>query len=277
MEIPALETYNLTKIFRKTNRSSRKHGLGKLLPKPKTPVRVIDSVNLTIEKGEVFGVLGPNGSGKSTLIRIVATLLLPDGGWARVYGHDVVKDQDAVRWLISRVSADAAFFRRMSAMENLMHTAMLYNIPVKDAKKRVEEMLGRLDMRKDKLNEPIADLSRGMQQKVAIVRAFLTKPALLLLDEPTTGLDPKSKREVQKFIKELRADGEATVLLTTHDMEEAEILCDRIAILNKGKISALGTPEELKENCAECDGPKTLETVFMTLAGKSLEEAEEEE
>jgi ABC-2 type transport system ATP-binding protein len=278
MSAIALEINGLTKTFRKDNRNGRRRqGMRRFLPQARTLSRVVDSVSFSIRSGEVFGVLGPNGSGKSTLIRIISTLLLPDEGTARVFGHDVVQEPDTVRRLISRVSADAAFFRRMSAMENLLHTARLYDIPVKEAQRRVEEMLRRLDMKRDKLDAPMHELSRGMQQKVAVTRAFLTSPALLLLDEPTTGLDPKSKREVQKFIRELRDEDGATVLLTTHDMEEAEILCDRIAMLNKGKVTALGTPDELKATCGECGAAPTLEGLFMVLAGKSMQEAEEEE
>jgi ABC-2 type transport system ATP-binding protein len=274
----AIEIDNLTKTFRKdeSRNGSGPKGLGRLLPTRRVPARVVDSVSFTVEEGEVFGVLGPNGSGKSTLIRIISTLLLPDEGTARVFGHDVVKEADTVRRMISRVSADAAFFRQLSAMENLIHSARLYGLPVKEAERTIRELLARLDMRKDKLDAPMHELSRGMQQKVAITRAFLTSPSLLLLDEPTTGLDPRSKREVQRFIRELREDGTATVLLTTHDMEEAEILCDRIAILNKGKIAALGTAEELKSACTGCSEPRTLEAVFLTLAGGRIDESEED-
>jgi len=277
MNMKALELENLTKTFRKESRNGRgERKLRRLFVPSKTLSRAVDSVSLTVERGEVFGVLGPNGSGKSTLVRIIATLLLPDEGTARVFGHDVVKEPDTVRRVISRVSADAAFFRRLSAMENLVHTARLYGVPVKEAQRRIKELLGRLDMREDKLDVPMYELSRGMQQKVAITRAFLTSPSLLLLDEPTTGLDPKSKREVQRFIREVRQNGGATVLLTTHDMEEAEILCDRIAILNDGKVAALGTPEELKAEFGGRGGPRTLEAAFLSLAGKTIEEAEEE-
>jgi len=277
MSIPALELHNLTKTFRKDSRNGRKErGLARLLPRAKRTSRAVDSVSLVIEQGEVFGVLGPNGSGKSTLIRIVSTLLLPDEGTARVFGHDVVREPDAVRQVINRVSADAAFFRRLSAMENLVHTARLYGVPVREAETRIRDLLRRLDMREGKLNVPMYELSRGMQQKVAITRAFLTTPRLLLLDEPTTGLDPKSKRQVQGFIRQVRHDGGTTVLLTTHDMEEADILCDRIAILNHGKIVALGTPRELRSSCEECGDSPTLETVFLTLAGRTIEEVDEE-
>lgn len=278
METPALQTERLTKIFRKEKRSaSPPTGIRRWLPKPRTQSRVVDSVSLTIEKREIFGVLGPNGSGKSTLIRIISTLLLPDEGTAKVFGHDVVKEADTVRRMIARVSADAAFFRPLSAMENLVHAAMLYDIPYDVARTRIKEILGRLDLRESKMNTPMQHLSRGMQQKVAITRAFLTSPVLMLLDEPTTGLDPKSKREVQKFIREIRDENDATVLLTTHDMEEAEKLCDRIAIIDAGKIVALDTPAGLKESVTKDGKVPTMEEVFFALSGKTLEEAEQED
>lgn len=278
METPALQTERLTKIFRKEKRSaSPPAGVRRWLPKPRTQSRVVDSVSLTIEKREIFGVLGPNGSGKSTLIRIISTLLLPDEGTAKVFGHDVVKEPDTVRRMIARVSADAAFFRPLSAMENLVHAAMLYDIPYDVARDRIKEILGRLDLRESKMNTPMQHLSRGMQQKVAITRAFLTSPVLMLLDEPTTGLDPKSKREVQKFIREIRDENDATVLLTTHDMEEAEKLCDRIAIIDAGKIVALDTPAGLKESVTKDGKVPTMEEVFFALSGKTLEEAEQED
>ena len=275
MDTPALEIEGLTKTFRKESRNGgRPRGLRRLLPQAKTLSRVVDSVSFTVQKGEIFGVLGPNGSGKSTLVRIISTLLLPDEGTARVFGHDVAKEPDAVRRMISRVSAEAAFFRKLSAMENLIHTARLYSVPVREAERRVKTLLGRLGMREDKLSVSMSELSRGMQQKVAVTRAFLTSPVLLLLDEPTTGLDPKSKREVQKFIREVREDAGATVLLSTHDMEEAEILCDRIAVLNDGKVVALGTPQELRAGSGVQGDSPSLETAFLALTGKTMEEAE---
>jgi ABC-2 type transport system ATP-binding protein len=278
--IAALEIESLTKTFRKDadkpkNGKNKPHGLRRLLPRAKTLSRVVDSVSFAVKPGEVFGVLGPNGSGKSTLIRIISTLLLPDEGSVRVFGHDVMKEPENVRRMISRVSADAAFFRRLSAMENLIHTARLYSIPIRIASERIKDMLARLEMNGEKLETPMLHLSRGMQQKVAITRAFITSPDLLLLDEPTTGLDPKSKREVQKFVNELKDSDGSTVLLTTHDMEEAEVLCDRIAVLNSGKIVAIGTPEELKKQYGGESG--TLESVFFALAGKSIAELEEDE
>ena len=152
----------------------------------------------------------------------------------------------AVKRLINRVSVDAAFFKKLSPMENLMYGARLYGMDAEPAGQRIVEILNRLGIEEKNIYAPLEDMSRGMQQKVAIARAFLTTPILLLLDEPTTGLDPRSKRDVQAFVLELRQDHGTTIVLTTHDMEEADRLCDRIAILDGGRIVALDTPRGLK-------------------------------
>lgn len=236
----------------------------------------VNDITLQVQRGEIFGVLGPNGSGKSTLIRLISTLLLPDSGTITVFGHDVVKEERAVQRLINRVSVEAAFFKRLSPIENLVYGARLYGLSGDEARRRIHEILRRLDVRADALGKPMEEMSRGMQQKVAIARAFLTAPILLLLDEPTTGLDPRSKREVQAFVRELRDSHDATILLTTHDMEEADALCDRIAIMDEGRIIALDTPAGLKALVHPSNGRvPTLEDVFMQLTGKVLAEEEE--
>src|SRR5262245_43955871 len=214
------------------------------------PRRVVDDVNIAVKRGEIFGVIGANGSGKSTLIRMISTLLLPDEGEVRVFGLDVVKDAMKVRALINRVSADPSFFRSMSALVNLRIFGLVYGLTPPQIKEMTPVILKRLGFEWDKAQEPMSHLSRGPQQKVAVARAFLTSPILMLLDEPTTGLDPRSKRDVQRFVEEVRRDHDATILLTTHDMEEAELLCDRIAFISGGKIVAEGTPLELREQVA---------------------------
>jgi ABC-2 type transport system ATP-binding protein len=236
----------------------------------------VQGVAFEVQRGEVFGILGPNGSGKSTLVRCIATLLLPDEGCITVFGHDVLRDELAVKRLINRVSVDASFFKKLTPMENLLYGARLYGLQGREAKERAQEVLQRLGLKKESIFQPMEEMSRGMQQKVAIARAFLTKPIVLLLDEPTTGLDPRSKREVQAFVRELRDSHDATILLTTHDMQEADALCDRIAILDEGKIVALDTPVGLKAlvPSENGDGP-TLEDVFMELTGKQLVKEDE--
>ena len=230
----------------------------------------VNSVSLAIRRGEIFGVLGPNGSGKSTLIRLIATLLVPDGGEIIVFGHDITKEPMAVRRMINRVSVEASFFKKLSPMENLMYGARLYGVSAREASAQVKVILTRLGLEEKNIYRPMEEMSRGMQQKVAIARAFLSSPILLLLDEPTTGLDPRSKREVQAFVRELRDSHDTTILLTTHDMLEAEGLCDRIAIIDGGNIVALDTPENLKKIIPSNGHPTTLEEVFLQLTGKRL-------
>jgi ABC-2 type transport system ATP-binding protein len=242
------------------------------------PVVAVNDISLQIRRGEIFGVLGPNGSGKSTLIRLISTLLIPDSGTVTVFGHDVVRDERAVQRLINRVSVEAAFFKKLSPMENLLYGARLYGLSGDEARTQIRAILKRLDLREDTFGKPMEEMSRGMQQKVAIARAFLTAPILLLLDEPTTGLDPRSKREVQVFVRELRTNHDATILLTTHDMDEADALCDRIAIMDDGRIIALDTPAGLKARVRPSNGhAPTLEEVFMQLTGKQLVKEEEKE
>jgi ABC-2 type transport system ATP-binding protein len=241
-------------------------------------VVAVDHVAFQVHRGEVFGILGPNGSGKSTLVRCLSTLLLPDDGTITVFGHDVLREEMLVKRMINRVSVDASFFKKLTPMENLLYGARLYGLGAREAKERSLEILGRLGLRKDAITQPMEEMSRGMQQKVAIARAFLTQPIVLLLDEPTTGLDPRSKREVQAFVRELRDTHDATILLTTHDMQEAEALCDRIAILDDGKVVALDTPAGLKALVSQTNGHElTLEDVFMELTGKQLVKEDDEE
>jgi ABC-2 type transport system ATP-binding protein len=186
----------------------------------------------------------------------------------------------AVKRLINRVSVDAAFFKKLSPMENLLYAARLYGMEGGYASKRVVEILNLLGIKTSTIYQPMENMSRGMQQKVAIARAFLTAPILLLMDEPTTGLDPRSKRSVQEFVLNLRNLHDATIVLTTHDMEEADRLCDRIAIIDQGRIVALDTPAGLKalvKSHSNNGHEPTMEDVFMELTGKSLKEDEEKE
>lgn len=246
--------------------------------KRKKTVTAVDDVSIRIERGETYGILGANGGGKSTLIRLVSTLLTLDAGTVEVFGHDIERDEMAVKRLINRVSVDAAFFKKLSPYENLIYAARLYGLRADAAKQDAVAILARLGIAESRLGRPLEQMSRGMQQKVAIARALLTSPTLLLLDEPTTGLDPRSKLEVQAFIEEIRDTHDATIVLTTHDLAEAERLCDRIGILNDGRLVVEGTPEELVERVArEHAQPPTLESVFMTWTGRSLDDDLEEE
>ena len=214
-----------------------------------------------------MAILGPNGSGKSTLVRLLSTLLLPDGGTATVFGRDAFKDTRAVRRLVNRVSVEASFFKKMSAVENLSYAARFYGLRPHTTRERIPEILDRVGFPRDRRDEPMENLSRGMQQKVALARALLTAPILLLLDEPTTGLDPRSKQEVQEFIREVRAEHDATVLLCTHDLAEAESLADRVGILDNGELLVLEPADRLK---ARYDSA-TLEEAFFAASGHAFE------
>ena len=233
----------------------------------------LDEVSLRVERGRITGILGANGSGKSTLIRILATLLTPDEGTASVFGYDVVTQAAEVRQHINRVSVEASFFKEMSPWENMLYAARLYGSGGRGTRARVEAILERLGLPLDTLDRPMKQLSRGQQQKVAIARSFLTAPSLLLMDEPTTGLDPRSKKEVQAMLELLRGEREVTVLLCTHDMGEAADLCDRVLMMDSGRVLADGTPAEL---CERHDAT-SLEDVFMQLTGKTLGAQDEEE
>ena len=239
----------------------------------KKDVIAVNEVTMSIRRGEIYGILGANGSGKSTLIRLVSTLLTLDGGRVEVFGNDVERDEMKVKQLINRVSVDAAFFKKLSPHENLAYAARLYGLDAKPARAQAISILARLGIGEKRLGRPLEQMSRGMQQKVAIARALLTSPTVLLLDEPTTGLDPRSKLDVQTFIEEVRDTHDATIVLTTHDLAEAERLCDRIALINDGRIVAEDTPEALKTMVAELHGQEpTLEAVFMTFTGRSLDD-----
>jgi len=234
-------------------------------------VQALLGVSFSVEEGEIYGILGPNGSGKSTLVRILATLLLPDRGTAKIMGYDVVRQPQKVRELIHRVSTEAAFFKKLSPLENLLYGARLYGVPGRKVLKRARELLVELGIPRDRQGRPMEQLSRGQQQKVAVVRALLIPPPVLLLDEPTTGLDPRSKLEVQQLVQNLRREEQTTILLTTHDMEEADRLCDRVAILDEGRLVAEGTPMQLKTQVRTDGRVPTMEDVFFALTGKEWE------
>jgi ABC-2 type transport system ATP-binding protein len=233
----------------------------------------LKGVSLTLKRGEVVGILGPNGSGKSTLVRVISTLTVPDSGTVEIFDVDAVANPKIVQRYINRVSVEASFFKKMSSMENLLFGAKLYGITDKESRPRIVEILRSIGFDVKRIGEPMEHLSRGTQQKIALARALLTSPMLMLLDEPTTGLDPRSKRDVQELIWKIRASHDSTILLCTHDMGEAEELCDRIGILVDGNLIALDTPLGLKQSYQEGDELPTLEEVFMLATGQSLEDA----
>ncbi len=267
----ALEIVDVVKQFGKEAPQGRRW-----LPGPSKSSEVtlaVDHISIRVRRGEIFGLLGANGSGKSTLIRLLSTLLMPDQGRLDIFGHDVQRDARVVQRLINRVSVEASFFKKLSALENLMYAARLYDLPIDQARHDAIHILAALGMHEKRLYEPLEHMSRGMQQKIAIARGLLTTPVLLLLDEPTTGLDPRSKQDVQRFILQMRDRHDTTVFLTTHDMDEADRLCDRIAVIDSGRIVALDTPAGLKRSIGANSGhPATMEEVFLALTGKSLDD-----
>ena len=221
-------------------------------------------IDLALPAGGTTGIIGPNGSGKSTLVRILSTLLIPDSGVARVFGADVVREARVVRRHVNRVSVEAAFYKQLSAWENLTYAARIYGTPMPGLRERTEALLERFGLRRRYLDRPLRQLSRGQQQKVAIARSLLTTPSLLLMDEPTTGLDPRSKREVQHMVEDLRRERDVTIVVCTHDLDEAEALCDRVLLLDRGRVLADGTPAEL--------GP--LEPLFFDKSGRAMADAD---
>jgi ABC-2 type transport system ATP-binding protein len=254
-----IEVRSLHKIFRKRKGFIRARH---------TEVHALNDISFEVALGETYGLLGPNGSGKSTLIRVLSTLLVPDAGEVRLLGHRIPGEEHLVRRKIGRVSVDAAFYKKLSARENLLYSAYLYGMDKAGAERRALEILDALGMDGEKFTDPLEEMSRGMQQKVAITRALLVNPPLLLLDEPTTGLDPKSKRDVQTFIEDLRREHGTTILLTSHDMAETERLCSRIGFIAHGRLIAEGTADELKLRSSA----ESLDDAFIALAGEKLEE-----
>jgi ABC-2 type transport system ATP-binding protein len=256
----AVEVHNLRKEF------VRKDG------RKRTRIAALRGATFTIARGECIAILGQNGSGKSTLVRLLSTLLLPDGGTATIFGHDVSETRE-VRKLVNRVSVEASFFKKMSATENLAYAARFYGLTPGETRRRIPEILERVGFPVSRRNHAMENLSRGTQQKVALARALLTSPVLLLLDEPTTGLDPRSKLEVQDFIREVRALHDTTILLCTHDLAEAEILAERIGILDDGELLCLETAGEIEERY----GVETLEQAFFAATGRTFEDERAEE
>ena len=267
----AIECNAATKYFYEKTNNGSSGILQKLhLKKTRKKISAVDCITFNVPKGEIFGILGPNGSGKSTLIRMLSTLILPDSGEMHIFGVDVVKNSLKIRKNINRVSVDAAFFKKLSAWENLSYAARLYGLQPKKAKIDAIKILNTLLFPEDKMDQSMENLSRGMQQKVAIARALFTSPVLLLLDEPTTGLDPVSKRQVQEYILKVRDTHDTTVLLTSHDLDEVERICDRVSIIDKGKFIACDTVDRLKKSVSGNGKDCTLEDVFFKLTGKNL-------
>lgn len=272
----AVEAENLVKKFPQRNppaenKDPKKKSFwpfgGKKGPKPM--FTAVDGVSLQIERGEIFGLLGPNGAGKSTTIRMLCTLLEPTSGTARINGFDVVKQANEVRQSLGTVLAgERSIYWKLTGRENLEFFAALHHIPPALAKKRVEELIERMEL-KERANELVEKYSTGMRQRIAISKALLARPPILLLDEPTLGLDPQAARNLRELILDLQKEGH-TILLTTHYMEEADQLSDRIGIIDTGKIIALDTPGGLKQRIGQSEIVKLEVTGWYEKIGEQL-------
>ena len=206
----------------------------------------VDGISFDVKKGELLGLLGPNGAGKSTILRMLSTLARPTKGTARIGGYDIVKNDTEVRKLIGIVSEKVIMYDRLTARENLWFFGSLFNIPKDVLAKRTDELLELVQLTQWK-NAQVGTFSTGMRQRMNVIRALLNMPQVLFLDEPTLGLDPQSSVEVRDFIKKLNRENHTTVIITTHMMVDADMLCDRIAIVDHGKIVALDTSTNLKK------------------------------
>jgi ABC-2 type transport system ATP-binding protein len=239
-------------------------------------VTALAGISLQVGRGEVVGILGPNGSGKSTLVRVLSTLILPDKGEARIFGIDAIRNPRAAQRMMNRVSVEASFFKKLSAWENLLYSSKFYGVTSAEAKPKIGAILSGMGFDLKRSTEPMEHLSRGMQQKIALARALLTSPMLMLLDEPT-GLDPRSKKDVQAVVRSIREEHDASILLCTHDMDEAEDLCDRVGIIVNGRIVELDEPGTLTRRYQVDGHVPNLEEVFMAVTGSTFEEAEANE
>jgi ABC-2 type transport system ATP-binding protein len=231
----AIETHELTRKYTSGN--------------GRADILALDGVSMSMEQGEVRGLLGPNGAGKTTLVKILSTVLLPSSGQARVLGHDVASETRAVRPLIGIVfGGDKGLYMRLTARQNLEYWAALYQVPPRETRARVDDLLTRTGLA-ERANHLVQTFSRGMKQRLHLARGLVGNARVLYLDEPTLGMDPMAARDFRQIVRDLRHEGR-TILLTTHDMAEAEALCDRVAPIDRGKVLAVETPSRLSEYVA---------------------------
>lgn len=254
--MPAIKIENLTKKF------------GNFL--------AVGGISLEIKEGELFGLLGPNGAGKTTTISMLSTLLKPTSGSAKICGFDAAEEKDMVRRSIGIVFQDPSLDDELSGRENMDLHGRLYGISKEIREERIEELLNLVEL-KEKADNIVKSYSGGMKRRLEIARGLMHRPKVLFLDEPTIGLDPQTRRKIWNYIKDLNKKENITLVLTTHYMDEADILCDKIAIIDNGKIAALDTPENLKKTISSGEPvmiPKlpTLEDVFIHYTGHSIRE-----
>ena len=261
-----IETHDLTKKF------ALQKGFTDFLRHPfrKDAMTAVEDVNIKIEKGELFGILGPNGAGKTTLIKMLCTLISPTDGTAYVNGYDIAKDSGKVRESIGFITADErSFYWRLTGRQNLKFFASLHNFYSGDAEERIDKLLSLVGM-EERADDRFLSYSAGMKQRMAIARGLLNDPAVIFMDEPTRALDPGAAQNVREFVRDrIVGDEGKTVFLSTHHLPEAEELCDRIAIINEGRIVAVGTLNELKSALDKPD--PGLNDVFLHYTGKKFE------
>lgn len=279
MEMDAVKVRGLSKVFYKREFGNGAKGLMARCFGVKKSFYALNNISFNIKKGEIFGIIGHNGSGKSTLIRILSTLMIPSEGDVRIFDHDVIKESLAVKRHINRVNVEASFFKVLTVYENILYAARLYGLSKVFLNDYLKRIIRDLDFSRRDLDTKVENLSRGMQQKVAIMRSLLNTPNLLLLDEPTTGLDPISKKSVQDTILGIRKSNDITIILTSHDMEEIDTLCDRVLIINKGEIKAIGENSNLKQQVGNLTRRKDagLEDVFWYYTREKWLEVENDE
>jgi ABC-2 type transport system ATP-binding protein len=243
----AIETSDLTKIFNKRTRA-------------------VDSISFVVQEGEIFGLLGPNGAGKTTTIRMITGLTTPTAGFISVFGSDASKSTEQVRQMIGYVPQSISVDADLTAYENLLIFAKLFDVNKKERDKRIRFALDYMGLA-DRTDDLVKRFSGGMMRRLEVAQALVNQPKMLILDEPSIGLDPSSKMQMWKYLRQLNVDFGTTILITTHDMSEADDLCDRIAIMSSGKIAVIGSPVELKESV----GRETL-TITLSESDKSTEQ-----
>ena len=227
----------------------------------------VDHVSFKVGRGEIFGFLGPNGAGKTTTVRMLTGISIPSAGWARIMGHDIQEQSVEAKEVMGIVPDISNVYTELSAWDNITFTGQLYGMPKDDRESRAKELLEMFDLY-DRRHEKLEDYSRGMKRRVCIAMALVNRSSILFLDEPTSGLDVQSVITIRELVRKLNRDG-LTVFLTTHNMEEASQMCDRIAIINHGKIAAVDTPERLKRTAAEL---QSVEIAFEAVNRSALQD-----